>query len=315
LAFLFDSSVGNARGIGFYNCEIRNFETCMEVSNNSYLLSFFNCHFWGYELAVNMPSGKTNWGENVRFIGSTFGTGTLAIRNANPDGDIYLNSCSLDFMQKVAESQNGLISFSQCHIELRHSDVSAPIMSTHGSRSQIFVDNSRLMLHSGTVGTDYMFHTEGNDENLGISITNTETWSLKSASGILCSGSGKLYTHNVRTVDSGGSGATAETVLTSAANNRLTDRSVGAPLGYSTVRDAFIPSSGATSRTSSPALNLSQIAPGRLVVARPSSATGTDTSMRIVVPLTGDLSHEWASGFRITAGPTGGSFTFVEGFL
>lgn len=317
LAFRFDSNSasGNARGVAFYNCEIRNFETSVLISNNAYLISFFNCHFWGYEVGIDMPVPASNYGENIRFIGSTFGSGGLAVRNYNADGDIYLSGCSVDFVGKVAEARNGFISFNQCHIELRHSDVSAPIMSTHGSRSQIFVSNSRLMLHDGTVSASYMFHTEGNDTGLGISITDTETFCLKSSTGILCSGTGKLYTRNVRTMDSGGSGATNESVITSAANNRLIDPEFGATLGYATVRDAFISSSGASDRVTSPSMRLDQISPGRLRVIRPSDATGSDTAVRVVVPLTGDLSHEWASGFRLTAGPAVGTFTYVEGFM
>lgn len=314
LAFDFDSLEGNVRGLNIENVEIRGFNTGLRFYNNAYLLTFTNVHVWSYDVGLIMPSGGANYGENIRFIASTFGSGRRAVSTGNSDGDLAFIGCSFDFMEELAVVNAGQVSFETCHIEMRGSDITTPILRTGAERAGILVHGGRFTIHSGRPQTDHLFSTSHADWGYGIRLSDVELFGITCLSRVLCGGSGHLYTNNVGTMSSNGSGASGDDVLTSSAMNRLRDPSFGsARSDYETVLDAYIDHAAATSRTESPDLAIQQIAPGRLRIVR-KDTSGFATTVRILIPLTGDLSKEWGAGVTITEGDNDSSFTFVEGF-
>lgn len=314
LAFNFDSERSNVRGLNMENVEIRGFNTGLRFNNNAYLLTFTNVHVWSYDVGLIMPSGGNNYGENIRFIASTFGSGRRAVSSNNPNGDLAFIGCSFDFMEELAVVNAGQVSFETCHIEMRGKDISTPILRTGANRAGILVHGGRFTIHSGRAQTEHLFNTSHEEWGYGIRLSDVELFGITCLSRVLCGGSGHLYTSNVGTMSSNGSGASHDDVLTSSAMNRLRDPSFGSySRDYATVQDVYIDSSRATSRTESPDLAVQQIAPGRLRIVR-KDTPGYATQVRILIPLTGDLSKEWGAGVTVTAGEEGSSFSFIEGF-
>lgn len=306
---------GNTRGLCIRNAEVRNFGTAYKIQDNAYLISFENVHTWGYDIGCHMPSGYRNYGEKITFRGSNFGSGGTAILNENADGDIYVIGGSVDFAAKLAEARGGIINFESCHLEFRHNDVTAPIATTHANRAQVSIRGGRLMFHGTSPKTDYLFFTEGTPWGMGIIIDGTELFNADCTEHIMCGGTGLIKTNNIQTTSSGGGGYSVEAVIPAVSQNRLIDPTFGSAAGdYANVLDAFIYHASATSRTESPDLAIQQIAPGRLRPVK-RATSGYGTVMDIIVPLTGDLTKEWASGFRITNAPSVGSFSFAEGFV
>lgn len=311
-AFSFSSATNTAvRGINLQDVEIRGFGVGIEVLSNAYLLRFINTHIWDYDVAVSMPYGSSNYGENIAFIGANIGSGRLGISQRNPDGDMYFTNCSFDFMEKLCET-SGMVGLVNCHVEMRHTQVTGPIVTTSQGRATFLMQGGRLMMHyydQATLSTP--FETIGNSYGCGVRLIDVETFGLRGMSGFLCSGTGNIYTRGLYTMVGAG---TLDTLHTSPTNNRLLDPSFGSAAGqsYASVRDFYISSAGATSRTESPSLTITQVAPGRLVITR--IAAGSNNNVTVNIPVSKDLEKEWGARLTLSGGPASGSFTVTESF-
>lgn len=257
VAILFHSTVGNVRGITFYDLEVMSFDTCLRFQRNAYLITFQNWHIYEYNVGLHMPGGHANYGENLRFIGGGIGTGGTAMLIDNPDGAFHLYATSIDFAQKIAQVDRGHVFMSDGHIELNSDGnplPNAPIVSTGTGRASFVFTSGRMMLHHPSTQPSALFYAGNPYWGGGIYFKGkAEMFNVASASPVLNSGPGR-FEQDVQIFDGSGSGASGGTVLTSRAANRLID---GTFTGAS-VLDAYLTRSEATSRTSSSAATLEQ---------------------------------------------------------
>lgn len=301
---------GTVRGVNTEGCEIRGFGVGVEILSRAYLLRFLNTHIWEYDIAVSMPSGESDYGENIAFWGCTIGTGRLAISQRAASGDMYFTNCSFDFFRQLCVT-SGMVGLNDCHIEMRHTELDqGAIGITSQNRAVLQIRGGRLMAHYvSDRQIQHFFETVGNTRGCGIRLIDVETHNISCLGGYLCGGTGNIYTRGVTTM----LGLSYDTIQTSPRNNRLIDPSFGSATGetYATVRDAFISSAEATSRTESPRVSITQIAPGRLVIKK--LAAGSST-VRVIVPVTGDTEKQYGFRLTLTAAPTTGSIDIIESF-
>jgi hypothetical protein len=291
IGILFDSAIGNNRGIAFYDLEIKSFETGISFRNNSYLLSFFNCHIHNYDVGIHMPPKLKNYGENIRFFGGGLGTGRRAIWNQNSSGNFHLFSPSIDFAMEVAVADAGGILLTQPHIELNSEDsrITGPIITTGANRGRVIVNGGLLMFQQDP-SVDYLFNTTNTYWGGGIHLSDLELFRSQTLSGFLCGGTGNLVTRDLVYYDGNGSGAGGGSVLTSRAKNRLIDGNFALP----SVTEAYLIRAEATSRVLSQAADLG-IAPGYFSVTK---KTGGFAEFVFEVPIR-EPGREYASAFTI----------------
>ncbi|MEJ1178651.1 MULTISPECIES: hypothetical protein [unclassified Pseudarthrobacter] len=292
IGILFDSAVGNNRGIAFYDIEIKNFETGISFRNNSYLLSFFNYHIHNYDVGIHMPAKCKNYGENLRFFGGGIGTGRRAIWNQNSSGNFHLFSPSIDFATEVAVADAGGILLTQPHIELNSTEsrVVGPVITTGSNRGRVVINGGLLMFHQEPA-VDFLFSTSNTFWGGGVYLSNVELFKAQTQTGFLCGGTGNLVTRDLVYYDGNGSGAGGGSILTSKAKNRLIDGNFNLP----SIVDAYLTRPEATTRTSSPAAELT-IGTGYLHISK--KTTGF-AEFVLDVPIR-EPGREYAASFTIS---------------
>lgn len=89
------------------------------LSNDCYIYNFYDVIFDRCsDVCFENPSGLSNAGERINFIGCTLCNSNLAIRNANPNGAIHLLNCSIDYnVQAFDISDSSIIFCTDCHFE------------------------------------------------------------------------------------------------------------------------------------------------------------------------------------------------------
>jgi hypothetical protein len=113
------NSLGNfVSGYRVANCEILNFDTCVTVGNNSYILNFDKVVISSPNgSCVHIPSGLTNAGERITFNECTFFNSKNNIKQENGSSDVYLTNCSLDYSDQWIYVNTGRVYASHCHFE------------------------------------------------------------------------------------------------------------------------------------------------------------------------------------------------------
>jgi hypothetical protein len=239
----FNSPTGSIQGVSFWHCDIKEFGTCASFEQNAYLLSFFNCSIGRGNIGVHMPSGFTNYGENIAFFGGVVGNCNLAIKNENSNGNFHFNGTSIDYSGAIAEAVAGGIFFSNNHIE--HNNAGTPLTDIPfktgvGDSAKIVFSNVFLMFWT-VPNLDYLFYTENTKQAGGIKLVNTNLFNAKTNTGILCGGTGLIeFVGDPLLYE--GSGNMSASPITSTANNRLID----GLFEDSAVLDAYISKDTAT---------------------------------------------------------------------
>lgn len=308
IGILFDTAKGAVRGVGLYDLEVSGFGTGLEFGNNAFLLSFYNFHVYRCGTAISLPAGRTNAGENIKFIGGGLGTSRLGIFNGNPNGNLHFFATSIDFCVAAARADAGGIFLHQPHIEFNETGAAsiAPHFVTGTSTSaKIVITGGHLFFHAPPTAP-YLFETNNEHWGGGISLSQLSMFNTSTTSGFLCGGSGRLKTRDILQYDGNGTGSGNGALMTARASNKLIDGS----FDLATPVDPFVNTADATSRTASPSLAL-QNAAGQLVVTRQS--VGTNVSVAIDVPCTAGLTY--ASLFKIASTTSAGTLGVIESFI
>ncbi len=293
----------NVRDLAFTGLVVEEFDTLLSFGKNSYLLSFHNSHFFkGNTLARVEDLGhdpaleNTNYGENYRFFSCCFGNAKLCFYlGDNSLTDVNCFGCSFDLLQgggqRVAEVRAGQLNLFGAHIELNGA-LEGPVISVGpGSAAEVRVFGGRIQHNNTPAATvEHLFESLNPHRSGGITLNGVTMHYTEATSGVLCTGPGPFRTSDL-TYPSGseGSGYAAMTTLTSWACNLLDDPGFTSPTNL----DAQVLDPGATSRTSSPAMTITN-EQGRLVLTRHGSGPG---SFMISVPV--EAGRHYAVGFRL----------------
>lgn len=304
----FESSAGVIRGVGFFGLEVSGFGTGLEFRDNAYLLSFYNFHFYRCGTAVSLPGGTVNSGENIKFIGGGIGTSTLGVYNGNPNGNLHFISTSIDFCAAAVFAESGGVFLDQPHLEFNETGAAstAPHFVTGASTSaKITITGGHLFFHSPPAAP-YIFETRNPSWGGGIVLSQVSMYNTSTTTGYLCGGTGRLRTRDIIQHDGNGSGSGNGAIMPSSTANKLVDGTFSLPA----VIDAFVNSTDATSRTSSPGMSLKNVS-GKLVVTRTNITS--NVSMAIDVPCTAGLTY--GSLFLVTSATSGGTVSVIESFI
>ena len=116
--FLYSTTAIGSSHIEFENIYFVNWGVGVKISNNSYIINFTNCLLRRNGVAVQIPSGGTNCGERITFIGCCISDNTLAFQGAVAGGNFHLVSSSVDFNTKHFELTGGAGAYLVgCHVE------------------------------------------------------------------------------------------------------------------------------------------------------------------------------------------------------
>ncbi|MCJ1694924.1 hypothetical protein MT349_03950 [Rathayibacter caricis] len=307
VGLLFDTTGGSIRGVGFYGLEVAGFQTGLSFENNAYLLSFYSFHISRCGTGISMPGGKSNYGENIRFIGGGVGTCDLAIYNANPNGNFHLTAVSIDLCLQAAFAEYGGIFLSQPHIEIHETGAASPNPQfvTGANQSAKIIINSGLLLYTSTPVAPYIFETRHTGWGGGIFVSQLTMYNPATSSGYLCGGTEKAHFTDLVQYDGNSTGASNGAIMPYRSANLLVNGNFALP----TVVDQFVNATDATSRTSSPLMTLT-VSNQKLVVTR----IGTKSVMLAVdVPVTHGLTY--ASLFAIENSTSTGTLAIIESWI
>lgn len=112
------ASGGQVRGVVLDSVSVEYFGTGHKYGDNVYNTTFLNAHVKGNTTGVWGPSGATNSGERITYIGSTISDGTVGIQN-DANFRFHLSTCSIDYnsAQQVINNGGGTIELFECHVE------------------------------------------------------------------------------------------------------------------------------------------------------------------------------------------------------
>ena len=117
IGILFNSSTGGTSHTNCFKISIRAFKTGIIFGSHSYAQTFINFDIYDCKTCVLMPTGHTDYGERISFIGCTLYDSNNAIEISNPDGAFFMTQTSIDYTQHVATVTAGLLFLTDCHIE------------------------------------------------------------------------------------------------------------------------------------------------------------------------------------------------------
>lgn len=109
-------------GIGVSHLDIKNvnvvnFATGIKYLNHSYLIRHYSVDIWGCATCISMPTGGTDYGENISFFGCTLYNSTKCVYINNPNGCFNFTACSFDYSDAFFDCQAGRIFITNSHIE------------------------------------------------------------------------------------------------------------------------------------------------------------------------------------------------------
>ncbi|MGF9856562.1 hypothetical protein ABEX55_05715 [Priestia endophytica] len=244
--------------VSFINCEINNFNECLQIGTNAYILRFYNCGFWTCVTGIHMLSNGFNYGENICFISCIIG-GKVGVLQENPDGYLHLLSCSIDLVDVFIDAKDGKVYCSMPHFETSPTGDGTAYFYTRSNNSAIHISGGTLITSNPfqKKNMDYLFHTEQNAFG-GIYIDSFFVHNLNTKSGFLCGGTGLIYINSIiRSEFNSGS------TFLSANHNKLCDPNFvnPTPLDFAIVRGF------SNSPTSNSHLNLANNKDGTMKVS------------------------------------------------
>lgn len=102
-----------------HNVNVNGFVTSHSYSNNSYLVSCYDCDIFSCGTAVSLASGTTNCGENIRYYGGCWFNGVganIGLNLANSNSDVGIYGTSIDGIETAITQGAGVLVF-HGHIE------------------------------------------------------------------------------------------------------------------------------------------------------------------------------------------------------
>jgi hypothetical protein len=120
IGILFSTPTGSGEGtshIMTQNVGLYEFETGIEFRSRAYVQNFLGCDVAGCGTCVNMPSGHTDYGERVTFVGCTLYNSDLGFNINNANGAFHFLACSLDYNAEQGHVHSGKVFLSDCHVE------------------------------------------------------------------------------------------------------------------------------------------------------------------------------------------------------
>jgi hypothetical protein len=194
IGILFDSTTGSTSHTNYFKININKFKTGIVFGSHSYAQSFINCDVSDCKTCVLMPTGYTDYGERISFIGCTLYNSNNAIDISNPSGAFFICQTSIDYTRHVATVTAGVLFLTDCHIESSYWGTGdyngvSPFIVANETGATLIVEGGILLNTASTVGYSSIIDNENENSKVQASFTNVFMHNLKGI-GLFSSGDG-----------------------------------------------------------------------------------------------------------------------------
>lgn len=178
-------------------CSFDNFSIFGKIKNNAYLIKIVDCDIFNMSKVIECLGDVTNSGENIQFRGCTIYNCTGGVIAKSGICDMFFTNCSFDYFERnsIFEVDNSKVYLNNCHIEFdlsKITDGNVPIY-VQGDSGFINIDNTFILgVNKDNKQVPHIFFTTGTQAR--INLTKCFLHGLRTTSGWLCGGSGRLYT-------------------------------------------------------------------------------------------------------------------------
>ncbi len=187
---------GLSSRISLYNINITGFQDGLRFEDRAYLIQVYSTAISGCVNSIMVPPSLQDAGENMAFFGCTLSAGGVAVRN-QAGFEFNFFGTSFDFTDQWYVG-DGAANFHGCHFETAKPLRPAPLFDVEG--------DGILNFHGGTImvsGNDFdpspknaaVFHLAGARSRAVLS--ETSVYNLRSSSGAMGTGAGRLITRNL----------------------------------------------------------------------------------------------------------------------
>lgn len=209
----------------FLNLQVRGFETGLKFRSETYILTFLNAVVWECATGIHTPSGITNGGERITFVGGVIQNNSVrAVLAENPNGALMFESTSIDYngSGRQFDIVNSHVYLTDCHVECYKTDANSMVsISGDGAHFRMsggwFVNNNNGAQAKANIVANTCPYNAPGVEFTGVFMAN-----LAATSGYFASGSGKTVLDRTAL---GGSDVLTSAVAVSM--NRLADGAMG----------------------------------------------------------------------------------------
>ena len=191
----------NTSNFSLENVEIESFDIGERYEENSYIIKHTGCSIGRCNIGTQMPSGFTNYGENISFVNSSIANCGICIQNMNADGNFHLSNCSLDYSTLLVDAQNGGVFLNMCHMETNNENqnITDAIFKTGDTQTAyIHIIGGTLIYWRKPSNITSCFHTLFTKENTSIYVNGTRFFNVTGFTEALCSGTGKIKLENIK---------------------------------------------------------------------------------------------------------------------
>jgi hypothetical protein len=255
-----------------------------------------------------MPSGYTNYGENISFFGGTISNNDIAVRNNNENGNFHFESTSIDYNSKQIEIGGGGVFLTDSHLECNNaSRTTTQTPYTLGiSSSCKLVIKGGVILFSNQLTTDYVFKTDNTVQGGGLILDGVYFFNATSTKELV-GGEGLVNTNNLLFHD--GNGEMGVSRILSKKMNKLADG------GFESwgIFDALIFTDTVTpltSRTTGTNINLSLYSGdfsegAKCLKATKTYGSGSNAEFVLIIPVELLKQHNYRLKYKIPTTQTG----------
>ena len=191
----------NTSNFTLENVEIQGFDIGERYEENSYIIRHIGCSIGRCNIGTQMPSGFTNYGENISFSNSAIANCGICIQNINPNGNFHFNDCSIDYSDVLVDAQRGGVYLNNCHMETNNGNqnITSAIFKTGNSQdSYIYVNGGLIMYWNKPSNITSCFNTLYTKNTNSIYVNGTKFFNVCGFTDGLCDGTGKIKLENIK---------------------------------------------------------------------------------------------------------------------
>lgn len=215
---LFESFGNNTSGGTHHRLQglvISNFGTGVKYASDAYCIDISHSQISYCTVGINC-NAAVNSGERISFYNVSIFNSHLAVQNSNPNSNLYLINCSLDYNVRQIEITGGKVFCTSCHFETDRKQSNLTNFTLTGNGSFLQITNSTLLQDfKDKPQLKYFIEAAANTTAI---IKDCFISGIYTTSGELATGEGRIQISNISSYEQSNN-----TLITAYANNVLAD--------------------------------------------------------------------------------------------
>jgi hypothetical protein len=185
------------------DCAFIDFAKDARLSDGAFCTTFENCNFTttagaATTYSIEVPSGTTNAGERNMFINCMWNNRSKCIDHANPNGNMFLMGCSMDYGIEQLNVSGGSVYLIGCHLE--GDNDTGYWFAVGGTNSLISMTDCEIVLQAGRTNFA-IFSCDSSCTAGGVYLDNCRYAHASGAMTVpLIAGTGRSMVSNFRTL-------------------------------------------------------------------------------------------------------------------